>query len=66
MAPRYGLAEQPKFPRQQSRSVRNAATDGKDQLHYPLDSVCQKLYDQYMAMSIEEFKTYFYHRLFEG
>lgn len=43
-----------------------AATDGKDQIHYPMDTVCQKLYDQYMSLPIEEFKTYFYHRLFES
>lgn len=53
-------------PEESARNVWLAATDGKDQLHYPLDSVCQKLYSQYMNMPIEEFKKYFYSLLFES
>lgn len=45
-------------------AVWTAANDGKDQLHYPTDHVCQKLYDEYQAMSIEDFKNYFYNRIF--
>ena len=41
-----------------------AATDGKDQINYPTDSVCQKLYDQYQSMGLEQFKTYFGNLLF--
>ncbi|MBQ6006782.1 MAG: hypothetical protein IJL14_11195 [Selenomonadaceae bacterium] len=43
-----------------------AATDGKDQINYPTDSVCQKLYDQYQSMGLEQFKNYFGKLLFEA
>ena len=52
-------------PQEAANIIFEAATDGKDRLHYPTDSVCQKLYDEYMGMNIEDFKTRFYHRLFD-
>lgn len=42
----------------------NAATDNKDQLCYPTDSVAQKLYDEYQKLGIESFKNYFYNKVF--
>lgn len=41
-----------------------AVNDGKDKIHYPTDSICQKLYNQYMEMGIEKFKKYFYNTLY--
>lgn len=43
-----------------------AATDGKDQINYPTDSVCRKLYAQYQSMGLEQFKLYFGKLLFEN
>lgn len=64
---KYLLAGNEEFPEatEAARVIYEAATDGKDQLHYPTDSVCQKLYDEYMAMGIEKFKTYFCDILFK-
>ncbi|WP_296878775.1 SDR family oxidoreductase [Thomasclavelia sp.] len=45
--------------------IYEAATDGKDKIHYPTDSVCQKLYDQYTSSNIEDFKIKFYNLLFD-
>lgn len=57
----------PQFPTadQAVQIIYTAATDGKDKIHYPTDSVCQKLYDQYMNSNIEDFKINFYNMLFE-
>lgn len=52
-------------PDEAAAVIWQAATDGEDRLHYPTDSVCQKLYDQYMSMGVEKFKKYFYTRIFE-
>ena len=46
-------------PEEAAGIIYEAATDGQDRLHYPTDSVCRKLYDQYMQMGVEEFKRYF-------
>lgn len=64
---KYLLDGNDEFPNPQEAAniIFEAATDGKDKLHYPTDSVCQKLYDEYMGMNIEDFKTRFYHRLFD-
>lgn len=51
-------------PAEAARAVWQAVTDGKDQINYPTDSVCQKLYDEYRSMDVEEFKTLFYERIF--
>ena len=59
-----GHAEFPE-PEEAASVIWQATTDGKDKLRYPTDSVCRKLYDQYISMGMEEFKEYFYKRLFE-
>ena len=38
---------------------------GEDRLRYPTDSVCRKLYEQYLGMGTEKFKKYFSKILFE-
>lgn len=48
-----------------AETVWMAVTDGKDKLHYPGDSIAQALYDEYQRMDIEEFKNFFYGKLFE-
>lgn len=53
-------------PEEAAVTVWTAVNDGKDQINYPTDSVCQKLYDQYQSMNMEDFKTYFYDRIFGG
>ena len=59
-----GNAEFP-LPNEAAQIIWQAATDGKDQLRYPTDSVCRKLYDQYLTMGAERFKEYFSQLLFE-
>jgi len=44
----------------------SAATDGKDQINYPTDSICKKLYEQYQSMELGRFKKYFGELLFGG
>ena len=46
-------------PEEAAQVIYGAATDEKDQINYPTDSVCQALYDQYKSMGLEEFKKYF-------
>lgn len=46
-------------PEEAARVIYGAATDEKDQINYPTDSVCQALYDQYQSMGLEEFKKFF-------
>lgn len=58
-----GNAEFPE-PTEAAEIVFGAATDGKDQLNYPTDSVCQKLYDEYRSMDVEDFKIYLYEKFF--
>lgn len=53
-----GNAEFPE-PTEAAEIIFKAATDNEDRINYPTDSVCQKLYDQYTSMNIEEFKNYF-------
>lgn len=53
------------LPEEAANIIWLAATDGKDQLRYPTDSVCQKLYDLYISMGVEKFKQYFSKFLFE-
>lgn len=59
-----GHAEFP-GPEQAARTVWEAVHDGKDQINYPSDSVCAKLYAAYLKSGLEAFKTDFYKRLFE-
>lgn len=60
----FGNTEFP-LPDEAANIIWQAVTDGKDQLGYPTDSICQKLYDQYISMGIEKFKQYFSKLLFE-
>ena len=53
-------------PEEAAEIVWQAVNDGKDQVRYCSDSVCQELYDQYIEMGYENFKDYFYNRVFEG
>lgn len=53
------------LPEEAAHIIWQAVTDGKDQLRYPTDSVCRKLYDQYLTMGTERFKEYFSQLLFE-
>lgn len=72
----YGAANQRKylldgnteFPdaTKAAQIIFKATTDGKDQINYPTDSVCQKLHDQYQSMGVEQFKVYFGGLLYEN
>lgn len=53
-------------PEEASEVVWNAVNDGKDQVRYCTDRVCQKLYDQYIEMGYEKFKNWFYQKVFEN
>ena len=59
-----GNAEFPE-PQEAAKIIYEAATDGKDKLNYPTDSVCQKLYDEYQKMDVEKFKNYLYDKFYE-
>lgn len=50
-------------PEEAGQVIFEAATDGKDKLCYPSDSVCGKLYDDYIHTDYEKFKIDFYNRL---
>lgn len=65
---KFLLAGNPEFPGPEEAAgiVFEAATDGKDRINYPTDSVCAKLYAEYEEMGLEKFKEYFYRRVFEG
>lgn len=52
-------------PEEAAEAVWEAVHDGKDQINYPTDSVCRKLYQQYVATNIEDFKGYLFHKLFQ-
>lgn len=52
-------------PEEAAVAVWNAVNDGKDQINYPTDHVCRKLYDEYQSMGMEVFKKNFYHLIFE-
>lgn len=62
----YLLDGNPEFPEpaEAAIAVWEAATDGKDQINYPTDSVCRKLYEEYQAQHMEDFKISFYNRIF--
>ena len=64
---KYLLAGNAEFPdaTEAAQIIFEAATDDKDQINYPTDSVCQKLYDQYQSMGLEQFKVYFSGLLYE-
>ena len=53
-------------PEEAAETVWEAVNDGKDQINYPADHVCRRLYDQYQSMKLEEFKLSFYSRIFGG
>lgn len=59
-----GNAEFP-GPEEAAEVIYRAATDGRDIINYPTDSVCAKLYAQYEQMGLEKFKDYFYRLVFE-
>lgn len=61
---RDGNAEFPDAT-QAARIIFEAATDGLDKINYPTDSVCQKLYEEYRSMDVEDFKLYLYKKFFE-
>ena len=52
-------------PEEAAQTVFEAVSDGRDQVNYPADSVCKKLYAEYTGMDYEDFKRRFYHQLFE-
>ncbi len=58
-----GNAEFP-GPQEAAEVVWGAVHDGKDQINYPTDSVCRKLYDEYINTPLEDFKLKFYEKLF--
>lgn len=64
---KYLLAGNAEFPEatEAAKIVFEAATDDKDQINYPTDSVCKKLYEQYQSMGLESFKIYFSGLLYE-
>lgn len=53
-------------PEEAAQIIYGAATDDKDIINYPTDSVCAKLYDQYEKMGLEKFKDHFYKLVFES
>lgn len=64
---KFLLDGNPEFPgpEEAARIIYEAATDARDIINYPADSVCAKLYDQYEKMGLEKFKDYFYKLVFE-
>lgn len=62
---KYLLAGNEEFPgaEEAAKVIYETATDGKDKVCYPSDSVCQKLYDEYINTDYEKFKIDFYNRL---
>lgn len=62
---KYLLAGNEEFPspEEAGKVIFEATTDGKDKMCYPSDSVCQKLYDEYISTDYEKFKIDFYNRL---
>lgn len=51
-------------PKEAAEVVWEAVHDGKDQINYPTDSVCRKLYHQYTDTNVEDFKEYLFRKLF--
>ena len=64
---KYLLDGNPEFPGPEEAAgvIWEAVNDGRNQINYPTDSVCQKLYDQYQEMGLERFKNHFYDMIFE-
>ena len=58
-----GNAEFP-GPEEAAEVVWTAVNDGKDQIVYPTDRVCRKLYGEYKDTNIEDFKITLYDKLF--
>lgn len=52
-------------PEEAARVIYEAATDDRDIINYPTDSVCAKLYEMYEKMGLEKFKDYFYQLISE-
>ena len=52
-------------PEEAAQTVWEAVHDGKDQLNYPTDHVCRKLYAQYTATNMEAFKNSLFEKLFQ-
>ncbi len=46
-------------PEEAANTVWEAVHDSKDQINYPADHICKELYEQYVEMGLENFKTYF-------
>lgn len=59
-----GNAEFP-GPQEAAETVWEAVNDGKDQINYPADSVCRRLYRQYADADMEDFKITLFERLFQ-
>ena len=51
-------------PEEAAEVVWTAVNDGKDQIVYPTDRVCRKLYGEYKDTNIEDFKITLYDKLF--
>lgn len=51
-------------PQEAAEAVWEAVHDGLDRINYPTDSVCRKLYAQYAATNVEDFKGYLFGKLF--
>lgn len=51
-------------PREAAETAWIAVNDGKDRLDYPADHICKRLYDKWASMGKEEYKNYFYDRVF--
>ena len=62
----YILAGNTEFPgpEEAAEVVWEAVNDGKDQINYPTDGVCRKLYHEYKSMDIEDFKKDFCNLIF--
>ena len=52
-------------PDEAAQVVWRAVHDGQEQINYPTDHVCQKLYDQYIRTGMEAFKCQLFERLFQ-
>lgn len=51
-------------PDEAAETAWNAVHDGKDQLDYPADHICKRIYEKWQSMAKEEYKNYFYDRVF--
>lgn len=51
-------------PEEAAETAWTAVNDGKDQLDYPADHICKKLYAECMSMGKEEYKNFFYDKIF--